>query len=133
MDSWRTQGENVSTLRWWNVASDRCASFKQIDGQVENTRRKCFYFAMMKCCLWWMSVLQTIWWTGREHQEKMFLLCDDEMFPLMDVRPSNKLMDRSRTEGENVSFLRWWTVAATRAESFRQIDGQVEKQRRNCL
>ena len=32
--------------------------------------------------------------------------CDDEMLPLIDVRPSNKLMERSRTEGENVSTFR---------------------------
>ena len=128
-----TKGDSVSTLPQWSVAKSKRKSFKLIDGQLENTRRKCFYFAMMKCCLWWMSVRQTIWWTGREPQEKMFLLCDDEMLPLMDVRPSNKLMDRSRTEGENISFLRWWTVAATRAESFRQIDGQVENWRRNCF
>ena len=37
--------------------------------------------------------------------EKMFLLCDDELLLKTDMRPLNKLMDRSKTEGENVSTL----------------------------
>ena len=69
MDRSRTEGENLSTLRWWTVAADRCASFKEIDGQVENRRRKCFYFAMMVSCCWWI------------------------------VRPSSTFRDRLRTAG----------------------------------
>ena len=128
-----TKGDSVSTLPQWSVAKTRWKSFKLIDGQVENTRRKCFYFVMMKCCLWSMCVLQTNWWTGREPKEKLLLLCDDEMLPLMDVRPSDKLMDRSRTPGENVSTLRWWNVASDGCASFKQIDGQVENRRRKCF
>ena len=128
-----TKGDSFSTFPQWSVAKSRRKSFKLIDGQVENIRRNSFYFAMMKCCLWSMCVLQRNWWTGREHKEKLLLLCDDEMLPLINVRPSKKLMDRWRTEGENVYTLRWWTVAATGAESFKQIDGQVENRRRNCF
>ena len=132
-DKSRAKRKTVSTLRWWTVAADRSPSFKQIDGQVENWRRNCLYFAMMICCCWWISVLQGHLGTGQEPKEKLFLLCDDEMLPLIDVRPSNKLMDRWRTEGDTVSILRWWSVAATGAESFKEIDGQVENWRRNSF
>ena len=117
-DRSRAKRKIVSTLRWWTVAADRSTSFKQIDGQVENRKRKCFYFAMMICCCWWISVLQVHLGTGQELKEKMFVLCDDDLLLQTDVRPSNKLMDRWRTEGENVSTLRWWSVAANRPESF---------------
>ena len=110
-DRWRTEGDIVSTLRWWFLAPTRAESFKEIDGQVENRRRNCFYSAMMICCCWWISVLQGYLGTGRKPKEKMFLLCDDELFPLIDVRPLNKLMEKSRTEGEIVYTLRWWSVA----------------------
>ena len=131
-DRSRGKTNTVSTFRWWSLAADRCASFQEIDGQSKNRRRKCFYFAMMiSCCK--QIVLQTNWWTGGEWKEKMFLLCHDEMLPLMDVRPWNKLMDRLGTKGENVSFLRWWSVAANRCDSSKQIDGQVENRRRKCF
>ena len=69
----------------------------------------------MICCCWWISVLQTNWWTGREQKEKFFLVCDDDLLLQTDVRPSNKLMDRSRSEGDAHLFLllRWWSVAAS--------------------
>ena len=118
MDRSRTLGENVCTLRWWSVAADGYPSFKDILGQVENRRRNCFYFAMMMCCCRWISILQGNWWTGEEPKEKLFLLSDDDLLLLIDVRPSNKLMDRSRSEGDTVSTLRWWSVAANTPESF---------------
>ena len=133
MDRSRTEGEAVSTFRWWSVAANRCESFKEIDGQVENQRRKCFYFAMMIRSCWWISLLQGHLRTGGELKEKVLLLCDDELLLQTDASPSNKLMDRSRTQGENLSTFRWWSVAANRFESFKQIDGQVENERRNCL
>ena len=133
MDRWKTQGETVSTLRWWTVATYQCASFKQIDGQVENQRRNFFYFAMMICCCWWISVLQGHLGTGWEPKEKLFLLWDDDLLLLMDLHPSRKLMDRSRTEGETVYTLRWWSVPADGSPSFKEIDGQIENRRRKCL
>ena len=36
----------------------------------------------------------------------MFLLCDDELLLLPEQSPLSKLMDRWRTEGENISTLR---------------------------
>ena len=114
MDRSRTEGENVSTLRWWTVANDGCSSFKEIDGQVENGRRKCFYFAMMICFCWWIPVLQGHFGTGRERKEKLFVLCDDDLLPLMDLRPSRKLMDRWRTEVETDSTFGWWSVSVIR-------------------
>ena len=93
-DRSRTEGEIVSTLTTWCVAADRCASFKQIDGQIKSGRRKCFYFAMMICCSWWISILKTNWWTGGEDKEKLFLLCDDDLLALIDVRPVSELIDR---------------------------------------
>ena len=153
-----TEVDSFSTFPQLSVATTRWKSFKVIHGEVENLRRLCFYFEMMICCCWWMCVLQRNRWTGREpketfffllwdddlllqghlgtgqeHKEKIFILCDDEMLPLIDVRPSNKLMDRSRTEGENVSTLRWWSVAADGSPSFKVIDGQVKNRRRNCF
>ena len=83
-DWFLAEGNTVSTLGWWTVASGRCASFKQIDGQIKNRRRNCLYFAMMICCCWWIFVLQGNWWTGRELKEKMFLLCDDDLLLLMN-------------------------------------------------
>ena len=103
MDRSRTEGETVSTLRWWSVAAKRCESFKQVDGQIKNPRRK------------------------------LFLLCNDDPLLETDASPSNKSMDRSRNEGETVSTLRWWSVPADQCASFKQIDGQVENVRRMCL
>ena len=103
MDRSRTEGETVSTLRWWSVADSGAESFKEIHGQVENRRRKCFYFAMMIRCCWWMCVLQANWWTGKEPKEKMFLLCDDDLLLLTDL------------------------------ESFKYIDRQVDNRLRNCF
>ena len=128
-----TEVDSVSTLPQWSVAATRRKSFKVIHGQVENLRRHCFYFAMMICCYRWISVLQRLLGTGGQPKEKMFLLCDDDPLLQTDVRPSNKLMDKSRTEGETVYTLRWWSVAANRCESFKQIYGQVENRRKNCL
>ena len=54
----------------------------QLMDRWTNWRRHCFYFAMMICCSW------------------------------PQQSPSRKLMDRSRTEEENVSTLRWRSAAA---------------------
>ena len=129
----RAKLNTVSTFRWSTVATDGCASFKEIDGQVKNRRRKIFYFAMMICCCKQMWVLQTSWWTDQKPKETLFLLCDDDPLLETDASPSNKSMDRSTTEGETVSTLRWWSVPADRCASFKQIDGQVENGRRKCL
>ena len=133
MDTLGTLGENLSTLRWWSVAADGSPSFKGIYGQVENQRRKCFYFAMMIRCCWWISVLQGDLRTGREPKEKIFILCDDDLLLLIDVRPLRKLMDRSRTDRGNVFTFRWWSVHADRCECFREIDGQIKNRRTHCL
>ena len=123
--NWWTGGEreeeNVSTLRWWLVADTGAESFKQIDGQLENWRRKSCYFAMMICCCWWISVLQGHLGTGREPNETLLLLCDDDLLLLMDLRPSKTFRDRSRTEGNTPSTLRWWSVAADGSPSFKDI------------
>ena len=157
------EGETLSTLRWWFVAADGSPSFKDTSGQVENRRRNSFYFAMTICRRWWISVLQGHFGTGREQKEKQFLLCDDDLSPLMDLRPSRTLRDRSRTEGENVVLcdddllllmdLRpsrtfrdrsrsevekvstlWSLSAATdRSASFKQINRQVANRGRKCF
>ena len=132
-DRSRAKPDTVSTLRSWTVTNDRYASFKQVYGQVENLRRNCFNFAMMIPCWKQMPILQGNWWTGREQKEKLFLLCDDDPFLETDASPSKQLMDSSRTEGENISTLRWWSVAADRYSSFKQIDGQFENRRRKCF
>ena len=111
MDRSRTQGETGLTLRWWSVPADRCESFLQIDGQVKNSRRNCLYFVMMIRCCWSMWVLQTNWWTGEEPKEKLFILCDDDLLLLMDLRPSRTFTDRSRTEGVTDSTLGSWLYA----------------------
>ena len=120
-DKSRGKRKTVSTLRWWSVAADGSPSFKEIDGQVENGRRNFFYFAMMIRCCWWISVLQGHLGTGREPKEKLFLICDDDPLLLMDLRPSRTFRDRSRTEGETVSNLRWWSVSADGSPSFKDI------------
>ena len=74
------------------------------------TEGESFYFAMMICCLWSMCLLQTNWWTGEQPKEELFLLWDDDLLLETDVSPSNKLMDRWRTEGETVYTLGWWSV-----------------------
>ena len=114
MDRSRTKGETLSTLRWWTVAADRFASFKEIDGLVENRRRKCFYFAMMICFYWWISALQGHLGTGREPKKKVFLLCDVDLLLLMDVGPSSTFRDRSRTAGAIDSTLGWWSLSVIR-------------------
>ena len=88
---------------------------------------------MMNCCSWSMCVLSGNWWTGGEPKEELFLLCDDDLLLLMDLRPSRTLRDRSRTEGGTVSTLRWWSVAADGSPSFKDTSGQVENRRRNCF
>ena len=128
-----TEVDSFSTFPQLCVATTRWKSFKIIHGEVENIRRFCFYFKMMICCWQWMCVLQRNWWTGREQKEKFFLVCDDDLLLQTDVRPSNKLMDRCRREREIVSTLRWWSVAADGSPSFKDIYGQVENGRRNCL
>ena len=132
-DRCRGKTNTVSTFRSWSLAADRCASFQEIDGQIKNRRRKCFYFAMIIRCCKQMGVLQTNWWTGQEQKEKMFLFCDDDLLLQTDVSPSNKLMDRWRMEGENVSTLRWWSVGADGSPSFKEIYGQVENRRRKSF
>ena len=77
-DRSRAKRNTVYTFRWWTVAADRYAFFKEVDEQVKNRRRNCFYFAMMIRCCKQMCVLQRNWWTGREPKEKIFLLCDDD-------------------------------------------------------
>ena len=36
----------------------------------------------------------------------LFLFSDDELLPVVDMRPLSKLIERSRTEGDTVSTLR---------------------------
>ena len=133
-DKSRAKRKTVSTLRWWTVAADWCESFKEIHGQVKNRKRKCLYFAMMIYCCWSISVLQGHLGTSREPKEKVFLLCDDDLLLLMDLRPSRTFRDRSRNRRRKLFYtLRWWSVAATRAESFKEIDGEVEKPKRENL
>ena len=122
MDRSTTQGETVVTLQWWSVAATGAESFKQIDGQVENRRTKCFYFRMMICCCKQMWVLQGHLGTGRQPKEKIFILWADDLLLKIDASPSKKLIDRSRTEGDPVSTLRWWTVSANRAESLSKLN-----------
>ena len=83
MDKSRTEAEILSTLRWWSVPANRCASFNEIDGQVNNWRRKFFYFAMMICCCWWISVLQGHLLRGREPKETRFQDCGDQLLVLI--------------------------------------------------
>ena len=80
-----------------------------------------------------MWVLQGNGGIDPEPNEKLFLLSDDQLLPLVDVRPLRKLMDRSRTEGETVSTLRWWSVAAKRCESFKQVGGHIKNPRRKLF
>ena len=117
MDRSKTQGDIVSTLRWWSVAANRCQSFKQIDGQLENRKTNCFYFAIMICCCWWISVLQGHLGTGREPKEKIFLLCNDNLLLLMDLHPLRTFTDSSRTEVATDSTLGWWSVSVIRCHS----------------
>ena len=41
-----------------------------------------------------------------EPNQTLFLLSDDQLLPLMNVRPLSKLMQISKTQGETVSSLR---------------------------
>ena len=109
-----TEVDSFSTFPQLSVATTRWKSFKVIHGQVDNLRRFCFYFAMMICCCWWISILQGHLGTGGEPKEKLFLLCDDDPLLQTDASPSNKFMDRSRTEGETDSTLGWWSVLVIR-------------------
>ena len=102
-DRSRTKGKTLSTFRGWSLAATGAESLKEIDGQVKNRKRK------------------------------LFLLCDDDLLPLMDLRPSRTSRDRSRTGGEIVSTLRWWSVAADGSPSFKDISGQVENRRRKSF
>ena len=115
-DRWRTEGETLCTLRWWSVAADGSPSFKDTSGQVENWRRNCFYFPMVICCRWWISVLQGHLWTGGERKEKLFLLCDDNLLPLMDIRPSRTFSHRSRTQAATYCNLGWICVSVIRCQ-----------------
>ena len=119
MDTSRTEGEIVFTLRWWSVTADGSASFKDISWQVENRKKNCFYFAMMICCRWWICVLQGHFTTGRERKEKLFLLCDDDLLPLMDLRPSRALRDRSKTEGATDYTSGWSYVSVMTCKSLK--------------
>ena len=118
-DRWRTEGENVSTLRRWSVAATGAESLKEIDGQVANRRRNCFYFAMMICSRWWISVLQGHLGTCREQKEKLLLLCNDDLLLLVDLRPSRAFRDRSRTEGVTDSTSGSSSVSVIRCKSFK--------------
>ena len=53
-----------------------------------------------------MRVLQGNGGIDPEPNETLFLLSDDQLLPLMNVRPLSKLMQRSKTQGENVYTLR---------------------------
>ena len=46
----RAKRNTVSTFRSSTVATDECASFKQVDAEIKNPRRNTLYFAMMICC-----------------------------------------------------------------------------------
>ena len=117
----RAKRNTVSTFRWWNVATDRCESFKEIDGQIKNLMRNCFYFEMMIGSWYCSRVLKRNWWTAGEVKEKPFLLCDDDLLLLPEQSPWRKLMDSWRTEGETLATLRWWSVAADGSPSFKDI------------
>ena len=120
-DRSRAKWNTVSTLRWWTVAADGSASFKEIDGQIEKRRKPCFYFEMINCCRWSTCVLSAIWWTDQKPKQKLFLLGDVDLLLQTEVSPSKKLMDRWRTEGDPVSTLRIWSVAADGSPSFKDI------------
>ena len=154
-------GEVVFTLRWWSVAGDGCASFKEIDGQVQKRKRNCFNFAMMICCRWWISVLQGHFGTGREppgcarFAEILSELtktwssgatecgvwignCNVKVWKstehkLHKIWRSLKFQQNEHTPGETVCTLRWWSVAADGSPSFKDTSGQVENKRRNFL
>ena len=51
----------------------------------------------MMCCWKQMRVLQRNGGIDPEPNETLFILSDDELLPLIDVRPLSKLMDWSRT------------------------------------
>ena len=81
----------------------------------------CLYFAVIICCCKQMCVLQgQIDGQVENTKEKMFVLCDDEMLLLIDVRSfQGTFTDRSKTEGETVCTLRWPSVAADGSPSFK--------------
>ena len=60
----------------------------------------------MMCCLKQMQVLQGNGGMDQDRNKTLFVLSDDDLLLLMNVSPLNKLMDRSRTEGEAVSTFR---------------------------
>ena len=59
----------------------------------------------MICCCWWISVLQRHLATGQEPKEKLFVLCDDDLLLLMDLRPSKTFSDRSRTVQQSNQYV----------------------------
>ena len=117
----RTEGKTVSTLRWWSVATDRCGSFQQVDEQVENWKRHCFYFAMMICCCKQMPVLHTNWWTGREPKETLFLLFDDELLLQTELSPLSKWTNFPYAKGVSASTLSWWYVGGDGSPSYKYM------------
>ena len=58
------------------------------------------------CCCKQMRILHGNGGIDPEPNKTLFLLSDDQLLPLMNVRPLSKLMDRSKTQGETVSTLR---------------------------
>ena len=126
MDRSITNSATVSTLWWWSVAGNRCKSLEEIDGQVNNGRSDCFYFATMIRCRNQVEVLQGDWWTGQERKEWLFLICDDDVLLLIDLCSLSKLMEKSTTEGVTVSTMQWWCVAPDCSVLFQSIDGLLE-------
>ena len=55
-----TELDTVSTLPQLSVAATKRKSFKEIDGQLQNIRKKYLYFTMMMRSSKQMCVLQTI-------------------------------------------------------------------------
>ena len=118
LDRLITNSATVSTLWLWSVAGNRCGSFRQIDGQVNNGRSIYFCFVPMNCCCWSICILSANWWTDRELKEWLFLLCGDGIIFLIDLCPLSKLPDRSRTEKAIVSVLWWWCPPPQQSASF---------------
>ena len=53
-----------------------------------------------------MQILQGNGGIDVDSNETLFLLSDDDLLPVINVCPLNKLMDSSRTKEETVSTLR---------------------------
>ena len=60
----------------------------------------------MMCSWKQMRVLQGNGGIDPEPNETLFLLSDQQLLPLMNVRPLSKLMQRSKTQGETLYTLR---------------------------